>query len=536
MMKLTCVMLLLLLPAVAAVTQPSKPNILMVIVDDFGWADAGWHRTTPSPEVVTPTMNELVQNGIELNRHYVHMMCTPTRSSFYSGRLPVHVLTQLANPCDKNGAIPRNMTGIGLVMKKGGYATHHVGKWDAGMATPTHTPKGRGFDTSLNYFGHGNWAWSEAEWGGSNNNRSILPVMPGNHGVIDFYDTDHPAKDLNGTGHEEYLFRDRIQSILQSHDKSQPLFLVYASKLCHYPLQAPEEYLEKFSFIKDDNNRKTYHAMVNLLDDQLANITGTMKNLGMWNNTLMVLSSDNGGFVKSENGGCQTMPFGGQPGEDLNHGIACYNGEAGANNFPLRAGKYSQFEGGIRVNAFVSGGLIPMNMRGTKTSEIIHIADWYHTFASLAGVDPTDTEAAKANLPPIDSIDMWPLITGKITTSPRSTILVTSSLLIHNQWKYCEGNMIEASWGGYQYPNASTVADNNYISNYQLKCPNGCLFDVASDMTEQEDVAAQNQDVVKMMSALMDQLKKSIYSVSHADDPACHAAAKESGFYAPWLP
>ena len=94
----------------AAVSVHKKPHLLMLVVDDFGWADAGWHRAEPTPEVVTPNMDALVKSGIEFNRHYVHMMCTPSRAALYSGRLPVHVLTKLADPCDKNGAIPRNST------------------------------------------------------------------------------------------------------------------------------------------------------------------------------------------------------------------------------------------------------------------------------------------------------------------------------------------------------------------------------------------------------------------------------------------
>merc|ERR1719491_850597 len=133
-------MVLSLMISGTAVTK--LPHIFFVIVDDFGWAEVGYHRATPTKEVLTPTIDNLVKKGIELNRHYVHMMCTPTRSSFQSGRLPVHVLTRLAGPCDGNGAIPRNMTGIAAKLKKAGYMTHQVGKWDCGMATPHHTPKG----------------------------------------------------------------------------------------------------------------------------------------------------------------------------------------------------------------------------------------------------------------------------------------------------------------------------------------------------------------------------------------------------------
>jgi hypothetical protein len=101
-------------------------NELPQIVDDFGWAEVGYHRDVKTPEIVTPTIDALVKEGVELNRHYVHMMCTPSRASFQSGRLPAHVTLSLTGPCDKSGAIPRNMTGIAEVMKKAGYATHQV--------------------------------------------------------------------------------------------------------------------------------------------------------------------------------------------------------------------------------------------------------------------------------------------------------------------------------------------------------------------------------------------------------------------------
>jgi len=191
--------------------------------------------------------------------------------------------------------------------------------------------------------------------GGSTVHRDTIPTDP-NPGIIDLYDTDRPASSLNGTNYEEYIFRDRMLKIIREHDESKPLFLNYASKIVHYPLQVPIEYQEKFSFIQDDENRKMYHAMVNFLDDQLRNITDTLKEYGYWNNTLMILTSDNGGYVLDPQGGCNTTTSStGHESQntDVGHGTACFNGEAGANNWPLRGGKYSTFEGGIRVNAFV---------------------------------------------------------------------------------------------------------------------------------------------------------------------------------------
>ena len=116
--------------------------------------------------------------------------------------------------------------------------------------------------------------------------------------------------------------------------------------------------------------------MVTYLDDVVGNMTEILKRRGFWDNLLLVVSSDNGGPLGS------------------------------ANNYPLIGGKFSDWQGGIRVNAFVTGGYLPENMRGQKTEGYIHIADWYATFCALASVDPTDKRAEKAKLPPIDSMNM----------------------------------------------------------------------------------------------------------------------------------
>ena len=542
--------LLFTIGTISAATQapppppPPLPHILFIFVDDFGWNDVGYHRkesNSSAKEISTPHLDSLVATGVEFNRHYVHMACTPSRSSFQSGRLPVHVTTKLSGPCDKNGAIPRNMTGIAQQLKKAGYSTHQVGKWDVGMVTPKHTPKGRGYDTSLSYFGHGNWGWTEVEWGGSENHRDTFPTDPSNvKGIVDFWNDDHPASKMNGTGYEEILFRERIQKILQSHDKNTPLFLNYDSKIAHYPLQAPIEYQEKFSFIVEDN-RRMYHAMINFLDDQIKNITDSFKEHGLWENTLMILSSDNGGYVKSFKGGCNTTSgTEGTDNEDVGHGTGCFNGEAGANNWPLRGGKYSMWEGGIRVNAFASGGYLPDSVRGSKLEGIIHVADWYGTLCELAGVSPYDEEAAASNLPPVDSFNMWPMLSGVNVTSPRETILIQKDLIVHNQWKYVPHGtkMIESERGGLVYPNMTTDSTGDWIDNYNYHCTqsDGCLFDVVSDISEKNECSAHYPEIVTMMQGLLARERTTIWSTNHVNSPLCTKVAYEKygGFYGPF--
>lgn len=109
--------------------------ILAVVVDDLGWNDVGFHGST---EIPTPTMDALVSEGIELTRHYVYKMCTPSRSSFFSGRLPVHVQMRLDDPEVPDCGVPRNMTVIGHKMRAAGYHTAVVGKWDIGKYRQFH--------------------------------------------------------------------------------------------------------------------------------------------------------------------------------------------------------------------------------------------------------------------------------------------------------------------------------------------------------------------------------------------------------------
>ena len=125
--RLTWAAALVASAATLAAAAPPK-LIFAVVVDDLGWADVGFHQQPKDNETSTPAIDALAAEGIILDRHYVHHMCTPSRCSFLSGRLPVHVQQQLTNPEAVNGGIPRNMTAVASKMRAGGYATAIVGK------------------------------------------------------------------------------------------------------------------------------------------------------------------------------------------------------------------------------------------------------------------------------------------------------------------------------------------------------------------------------------------------------------------------
>ena len=492
-----------------AVAQQTKPNLVFMLVDDWGWANVGYHRDPPTKEVVTPNIDGLVKEGLELDQHYVYKFCSPSRSCLMSGRLPIHVNDKNAEPNIHNpddpvsgfAGIPRNMTGLATKMKLAGYATHQVGKWDAGMATPDHTPKGRGFDTSFGYYHHANDYYTEIAGGGCHGQK-----------IVDLWDTDKPAHGVNGTGpdnYEEGLFKQHVLDVINNHNTSTPLFLYYAPHIVHTPLQVPDSYINKFSFI-NDKDRQIYHAMVNYLDDVVGELVDALKKKGMWENTLFASSSDNGG---------PEYPGG------------------GANNYPLKGGKVTDWQGGIRVNAFVSGGYLPEKMRGQKTEGYIHLADWYATFCAIAGVDPKDERAAKANLPPIDSMNMWPLISGQTTESPRQDVPASHDTLISGDYKILAGTVNQAGWTGPQYPNQTNPAGG---IKAVVNCGDtGCLYNIKKDPEERVNLAKVEPEILKMMQQKLAKYQATYFNPDrgHMWPGACTVAVDTyGGFWGPFLP
>ena len=275
-----------------------KPHILLILIDDLGWANVGYHREDPNvASIRTPTIDRLAtEEGLQLDQHYAHLACGPSRASLMSGRLPVHVNIDngeptLWNPLNEVAGyqgIPPAMTGIAQKLKEGNYATHQVGKWDAGMARPEQTPLGRGFDSSYGYFHHANDYYNYSRVGG-------CPEGP-DWSVVDFWNNSGPVDlepDQEGV-YEEELFKLRVLDIIDQHPTDQPLFLYYAPHIVHTPLQVPGEYWDQFPEIEEDT-RRNYTAMVLYIDDVIKEIVAKLDDKDMWKDTLMVFSSDNGG-------------------------------------------------------------------------------------------------------------------------------------------------------------------------------------------------------------------------------------------------
>merc|ERR1719253_885482 len=159
---------------------------------------------------------------------------------------------------------------------------------------------------------------------------------------------------------------------------------------CHAPYSAPQEYLDKFPNLKKGKSRQCYNAMMNALDESVGRIVAALKTSGLYENTVIIWTSDNGGPAHM------------------------------ANNWPLRGAKFSTFQGGLRTAAVVHSPLLPSGTAGTENDALIYVSDWYATIAGLAGVDAARLGASGPV--PLDGMDVWKVVRGE-APGPRTSIV-----------------------------------------------------------------------------------------------------------------
>ena len=561
-----------LLPLLVA-ARASPPHVLALLLDDYGWADAGWHAGNGS-DVRTPTLDRLVASGIELERQYVFQVCSPSRSAAQTGRNPIHVNVQNLDPIFYNrndnvsgfAGVPRPMTAIAQLLRdRAGYRTHFFGKWDAGMATADHLPSARGYDSALFYFHHMVNYWSStfenangavshfdscadaAEkaglpegfrpvdlWRSNATRNAPAPVTLRNPPACDVGDWDicsdeascppYPgfpnATQMAGCTFEDDLFTRALLEAVDAHEPGNASFFAFwAPHAIHTPLMVPADWYAKFAHVADWRRRR-YLALVAFIDDRVGAVVARLEERAMWDDLLIVMSSDNGGPIYS-------------------------SGAAGANNFPLRGGKASNFEGGVRVNAFVSGGAVPAPMRGRTLAGLSTIWDWYATLAAAAGIeDVADASAAAAGVPPVDSVSQWDYWRGVNATPPRTMIALglaetpTVQGVILDAgggalWKLLVGEVSEDAWTSESFPNASTTEFPSHDCGDA-----GCLFRVDVDPCEYVDLAVSEPTMLARLQSARDAAQGGVFYPDRGDEDAASCVAAvvaHAGTWGPWV-
>jgi len=360
-------------------------------------------------------------------------------------------------------------------LKEKGYATHHIGKWHQGFADFRYTPTARGFDTTNGFFGGQEDHFTQRQIAA--NDGACGAGIP----IYDNWKDGNPALNLVG-GSNDQKYSDQAIQIINDHVANYgtsgqvPLFLYLAYNSPHSPIQALQKYLDLYPDITYPL-QKTFYAMVSSLDEGVRNVTDALKKSGLWSNTILVWQTDNGSPIATTGGG------------------VC------GSNYPLRGAKSSNWEGGVRVPAIVNGGYLPDSQRGKALSGIGHVADWYSTFLTLAGINPADPSPFAPS--PIDSINLWPWISGQQLSSPRTQVVLQHTTLPNKglpalgairegNFKLLVGPQPFASWYGgpqnnYFSPNQSVPSPDQAVTACSYTKP--CLFDVVNDPTEHNDLA-----------------------------------------------
>ncbi|MBT9190124.1 sulfatase family protein [Zobellia russellii] len=347
--------------------QETRPNILVVLCDDLGYADVGFNGST---DIVTPEMDKLARAGVIFSSAYVaHPFCGPSRSALLTGRYPHLTGTPynlFHNSSDKdedNMGVPLEETYMSKVLQQAGYYTSAIGKWHLGSAPKFH-PNKRGFDNFYGFLGGGHDYFPKTYM-----KTYTEQVKAGNKNIRDYvFPMEHNGKPANET---EYITdgfsREANNSIKTAAKKKQPFFIYLAYNAPHVPLQAKTEDMAKFAHI-EDKDRQTYAAMVYAVDRGIGSIVKTLKETNQLDNTLIVFLSDNGG-----------------------------NFDHGANNYPLKGTKGDTWEGGYRVPMFFHW---PKKLAENQTFDHpVSALDFYPTFAHLANAKiPQDKKLDGKNI------------------------------------------------------------------------------------------------------------------------------------------
>ena len=452
--RVAMTLLMLLLSHTAYAETDGKPNVVMILADDLGWSDTTLYGTTQFYK--TPNIQRLAARGMTFTRAYsASPLCSPTRASVLTGlspsrhgitspncHLPVVTLkasVTTVGPPNRKSTIPNSVSRLDTgyytlaeMFKDNGYATGHFGKWHLGPEP--YSPLEHGFDVDVPHHpGPGPAGSYVAPW--------------------KFKDFDHDP-DVPDQHLEDRMAKEAVRFLEQHQD--EPFFLNYWMFSVHAPFDAKRELIEKYKSKvnpADPQRSPTYAAMIESMDDAVGTLLDTLDRLGIAENTIIVFASDNGGNMYNE-----------------------VDGTSATSNAPLRGGKATMYEGGVRGPAIVA--YPELVQPGSRSDEIIQSCDFYPTLLELLSIDPQPDQR-------FDGISIVPALRGEslgdraiFTYFPHAPgvpdWLPPAVSVHHGDWK-----LIRIFHEG-----------ENAAHRYKL-------FNLKNDLGEQQDLASAREDIVR---------------------------------------
>lgn len=433
--------------AIAGIGQAAeRPNIVILLADDLGWADVSFHGN----QIKTPNIDRLVAEGAELSRFYACPVCSPTRAGLMTGRYPIRFgLMRAVIPPWRKGGLRTDEVTLPEVLAKAGYEHRGVfGKWHLGHSDIKYHPLRRGF---TEFVGHYNGA--------------IDYFTHEREGELDWH---HGFESNHDAGYSTDLIANAAVDFINRHAAGNSPFLCYVPfNAPHSPLQAKAEDLAKYEHLADvgkkkprknakqaargrgQSPRQTLAAMISSLDDAVGRILKALETTGATQNTLVWFFSDNGGIP---------------PG----------------NNLPLNGRKATVYEGGIRVPAAVKWpGKIAA---GGKIDVPLAYIDVLPTLMNIAGIESHGDK-------PLDGIDVTDVILGNNTELPRDLYSYIGQQGEQNE----QITVIEPTWK--LMVTGPRITDDSIPRAER----NTLLFHIDSDPYESNNVAAEHPEVVARM-------------------------------------
>jgi arylsulfatase A-like enzyme len=459
-------------PAAAAVDGQRPPNILLIVVDDLGYNDITLNGGGVAGDAVpTPNIDSIAQNGVNFTSGYAgNATCSPSRAAMMTGRYPTRFGAEFTSapisfsrviarfksnglhpaifheqragqmiPFEDMG-VPTSEIMIPRLLGQAGYHNLHLGKWHNGE-NASMGPNAHGFDETLGFLQGGMMFLEENDPRVVNAQQDFDPIDKFLWAAAPFGVSFNNGPAFKPPVYVTDYFTDEALQAIKA-NKQRPFFMYLSYNAPHTPLQATREDYDALPQIKD-HTRRVYAAMIRNLDRNIGRVLQELKDQGLYDNTLVIFTSDNGG--------------------------AHYIGLDDLNK-PYRGWKATFFEGGIRVPFFMQWpGVIPA---GSTFSEPVSHFDIFATSAAVAGVTPP------ADLT-IDGVNLLPFVTGSQAGKPHEELFWRSGVyrvLRAGDWKLQVNPTRGKVW----------------------------LFNLEEDPTEQHDLAGSEPGRVQQMLARLE--------------------------------